>query len=238
METSAEPQLNKQRKRTRKNSKKKIRHKQTWARIGIQLSGRAAQMNKRHWNHEIIHEPNSVLSWYFSCWTVFPFVRGREDLLRVPKWLDSSCQTVTFPSYRFYPDKQVHVQITVNHIKLNDSVKVHDAVTAWTENISAKNFTVCALQAGRKKEKFTPFASIDWAAYQGGPPEALTGTVNLPKWWSGTNCEKVTFPKVWWEHFKCFTNRFSCMQKCRIIIMKMKGILKELIGVCYVKHKH
>ena len=135
-------------------------------------------------------------------------MRGRQDLLRVPKLLDSNCQTVKFPPYRFYPDKQVHVQITVNHIKLNDSVKVHDAVTAWTENISAKNFTVCALQAGRKKEKFTPFASIDWAAYQGEPPEAHTGTVNLPKWWSGTNCEKVTFPKVRWEHFKCLTNRF------------------------------
>ena len=155
-------------------------------------------------------------------------MRGREDLLRVPEWLDSSCQTVTFPPYRFYPDKQVHVQITVNHIKLNDSVKVHDAVTAWTENISPKNFTVCALQAGRKKEKFTPFASIDWAAYQGGPPEALTGTVNLPKWWSGTNCEKVTFPKVWWEHLNVSRTVFFCMQKCRIIIMTMKGILHGL----------
>ena len=135
-------------------------------------------------------------------------MRGRQDLLRVPKLLDSNCQTVKFPPYRFYPDKQVHVQITVNHIKLNDSVKVHDAVTAWTENISANNFTVCALQAGRKKEKVAPFASIDWVAYQGRHPEALTGTVNLRRWWSCTNCKNVTFPKVCWEHFKCFTNRF------------------------------
>ena len=54
----------------------------------------------------------------------FPVVRGRVDLHRAPKWTDSTCQTVYFPPYRFYPDKQVHV--TVNHVKLNDSVTVHE----------------------------------------------------------------------------------------------------------------
>ncbi|CAH3168587.1 unnamed protein product, partial [Porites lobata] len=124
----------------------------------------------------------------------FPIVRGRVDLLQVPKWSDSNCQTVTFPPYRFYPDKQVHVQITVNHMKLNDSVTVHDAVTSWTESINTKNFTVCVMQTGRKEEGANPFATIDWVAYQGAPPEGLTGTVELQKWWSGTNCADVTFP--------------------------------------------
>ena len=123
-------------------------------------------------------------------------MRGRLNLLHVPKWHDSSCQTVAFPPYRFYPDKKVHVQITVNHINLNDSITVHDAVTSWTESINTKNFTVCAMQSGRKEENFNPFASIDWLAYQGAPPEGLTGTIRMQKWWSGTNCADVTFPKV------------------------------------------
>ena len=128
--------------------------------------------------------------------TGFPILGGRVDLLHVPKWSDSNCQTVAFPLYRFYPDKQVHVQITVNHMKLNDSVTVHDAVTSWTESISANNFTFCVMQSGRKEESANPFATVDWMAYQGAPTEGLAGTVQLQKWWSGTKCADVTFPKV------------------------------------------
>jgi len=126
----------------------------------------------------------------------FPVLRGRLDLLRVPKWTDSTCRTVIFPPYRFYPDKQVHVQVTVNHMKQNDSVTVHDAVTSWTENVNTKNFTVCVMQAGRNSgENLNPFATVDWLAYQGAPPEGMTGTISMQKWWSGTKCADVTFPK-------------------------------------------
>ena len=52
------------------------------------------------------------------------------------------------------------------------------------------------MQSGRKEENFNPFASIDWVAYQGAPPEGLTGTIRMQKWWSGTTCADVTFPKV------------------------------------------
>ncbi|XP_078367482.1 uncharacterized protein LOC144651423 [Oculina patagonica] len=125
----------------------------------------------------------------------FPIERGRVELLRVPKWSDSSCQTVAFPPYRFYPDKQVHVQITVNHMNLNDSETVHDAITSWTENINTKNFTVCAMQSGRKSKNFNPFATVGWLAYQGALPKGMTGNIKIKKWWSGTNCADVTFPK-------------------------------------------
>ena len=128
--------------------------------------------------------------------TGFPFVRGRVEVLQVPKWSDSGCQTVVFPPYSFYPDKQVHVQITVNHMKLNDSVTVHDAVTSWTENVNSKNFTVCAMQSGRMVKNFNPFATVDWIAYQGAPTEGITGKIKMKKWWSGTNCANLTFPKV------------------------------------------
>ena len=79
---------------------------------------------------------------------------------------------------------------------LNDSETVHDAVTSWTENINTTNFTVCAMQSGRNTKNFNPYASVDWMAYQGAPPEAMTGVVKIQKWWSGTNCADVTFPKV------------------------------------------
>ena len=81
-------------------------------------------------------------------------------------------------------------------MKLNDSVTVHDAVTSWSENISTKNFTVCVMQAGRSAETFNPFATVDWLAYQGAPPGGMTGTIKMQKWWSGTKCADVNFPKV------------------------------------------
>ena len=56
------------------------------------------------------------------------------------------------------------------------------------------------MQSGRKEENFNPFASIDWVAYQGAPPEGLTGTIRMQKWWSGTTCADVTFPKVQREY--------------------------------------
>ena len=81
-------------------------------------------------------------------------------------------------------------------MKMNDSVTVHDAVTSWTENVNTKNFTVCVMKAGRSGESVNPFATVDWLAYQGAPPKGMTGTVKMQKWWSGTKCEDVTFPKV------------------------------------------
>ena len=132
-------------------------------------------------------------------------MHGRVELLRVPKWSDSSCQTVSFPPYRFYPDTPVHVQITVNHMNLNDSATVHDAITSWTENINTKNFTVCAMQSGRKSKNFNPFATVDWMAYQGAPPEGMTGEIKIQNWWSGTNCADVNLPKVGYScHFAIF----------------------------------
>ena len=142
---------------------------------------------------------------FFNLLIGFPIVHGRVELLRVPRWSDSSCQTVAFPPYRFYRDKQVHVQITVNHMNLNDSETVHDAITSWTENINTKNFTVCAMQSGRKTKNFNPFATVDWTAYQGAPPEGMTGEVEMQKWWSGTNCADVNFPNV---GYSCFYTLF------------------------------
>jgi len=118
----------------------------------------------------------------------FPIVHGRVELLLVPKWSDSSCQTVAFPPYHFYPDIPVHVQITVNHMNLNDSDTVHEAITSWTENINTKNFTVCAMPSGRLSKNFNPFTTVDWMAYQGAQPEGMTGEIKMQKWWSGTNC--------------------------------------------------
>ncbi len=79
---------------------------------------------------------------------------------------------------------------------LNDSETVHDAISSWTENVNTANFTVCAIQSGRNTKNFNPFAIVDWLAYQGAPPEAISGEIKIQKWWSGTKCADVTFPKV------------------------------------------
>ena len=147
-----------------------------------------------HSEKTIFTRNNAILFW--CSLPGFPFLRGRVELLHVPKWSESGCKTVIFPPYRFYPNKDVHVQLTVNHINLNDSVTVHHAITLWTENVNSQNFTVCAMQAGRNGNNFNPFATVDWMAYQGAPIDGVAGKIKVQKWWSGTNCEDVTFPKV------------------------------------------
>lgn len=52
------------------------------------------------------------------------------------------------------------------------------------------------MQAGRNANNFNPFATVDWMAYQGAPIDGVVGRVKVQKWWSGTNCEDITFPKV------------------------------------------
>lgn len=150
-----------------------------------------------HSEKTIFTRNNAILFW--CSLPGFPFLRGRVELLHVPKWSESGCKTVIFPPYRFYPNKDVHVQLTVNHINLNDSVTVHHAITLWTENVNSQNFTVCAMQAGRNGNNFNPFATVDWMAYQGAPIDGVAGKIKVQKWWSGTNCEDVTFPKVRWN---------------------------------------
>ena len=82
-------------------------------------------------------------------------------------------------------------------MKLNDSETVHDAVTSWTESVNSKNFTVCVMQTGRNSgERFNPFTTVDWLAYQGAPPNGLTGRIKVQDWWSGTKCAQVAYPKV------------------------------------------
>ena len=82
-------------------------------------------------------------------------------------------------------------------MKLNDSVLVHDAVISWTESVNTQNFTVCVMQTGRNsEERFNPFATVDWLAYQGAPPNGMTGRIKMQDWWSGTKCAQVAYPKV------------------------------------------
>ena len=52
------------------------------------------------------------------------------------------------------------------------------------------------MQSGRKTKNFNPFATVDWMAYQGAPPQGMTGEIKMQKWWSGTKCADVNFPKV------------------------------------------
>ena len=167
-------------------------------------------------------------------------MRGREDLLRVPKWLDSSCQTVTFPPYRFYPDKQVHVQITVNHIKLNDSVKVHDAVTAWTENISVNNFTVCALQAGRKKEKFSLplLPALIGLPIKGSLLKHSREPLICPNGGVVQTARRWRFPRYDGNILNVSRTVFFVCRSDELLSWRWREFCMGLIGVCYMKQKH
>ncbi|CAB4018490.1 CD209 antigen E, partial [Paramuricea clavata] len=119
----------------------------------------------------------------------FPVTRGRRHVSEVPRWSDAHCQTVQFEPLAFYPDKRVHVQISVSHV--NDTTQVHEAAVSWVEDVSVNNFTLCVMESGRNEGPPHGFATVEYIAYQGAPSGGLAGFVSIPEWWTGTKCQNV-----------------------------------------------
>ena len=127
----------------------------------------------------------------------FPSQKGRHRLRHNPVWAEAVCEQVPLAPYVFYPDKPVHIQVSVNHVNFSDPEYVHEAVVAWVEEILEKNFTVCVTQAGRnEKRNGETFATVDWLAYQGAPDGGLSGKIDMPTWLTGTSCRTVSLPSV------------------------------------------
>jgi len=127
--------------------------------------------------------------------TGFPFQKGRHRLRHNPVWAEAVCEQVPLTPYVFYPDKPVHIQVSVNHVNFSDPAYVHEAVVAWVEEILDNNFTVCVTQAGRnEKRNGETFATVDWLAYQGAPDGGVSGEMDMPTWWTGTTCRTVSLP--------------------------------------------
>lgn len=80
----------------------------------------------------------------------FPVQRGRVELKRDVSWADTACELVTFPRFSFYPDKQVHVQITTNHWNSTRNNFVHEATVSWVENVNYQNFKASNNKMTRK----------------------------------------------------------------------------------------
>ena len=67
------------------------------------------------------------------------------------------------------------------------------------EDIKDRNFTVCVTQAGRNEKQNhdgQELATVDWLAYQGAPDGGVSGEMDMPTWWTGTNCRTVSLPSV------------------------------------------
>ena len=127
----------------------------------------------------------------------FPSQKGRHRLRRSPSWAEAVCEQVPLAPFVFYPDKPVHIQVSVNHVNFSDPSYVHEAVVLWVEDIRENNFTVCVTQAGRNEKKTgQSFATVDWLAYQGAPDGGVSGSLDMPTWWTGTNCRTVSLPSV------------------------------------------
>ena len=58
------------------------------------------------------------------------------------KWAETVCEVVNFPPFSFYPDKEVHVQITTNHWNISRDYYVHEATVSWVETVNYKDFKV------------------------------------------------------------------------------------------------
>ena len=66
----------------------------------------------------------------------------RVSLRRHVQWAETACEVVKFPPFSFYPDKEVHVQITTNHWNISEKNFVHDATVSWVETVNFENFEV------------------------------------------------------------------------------------------------
>lgn len=126
----------------------------------------------------------------------FPFAKGRMTIQQRQVWAHDQCETIEFKEGIFYPDKRVHVQVTVNYQNSSQPSRVHEATVQWIENVNHKNFTACLTQAGRNDKPAIDFASIDWVAYQGAPRGGVAGEEKVAKWWTGTTCKTVNLPTV------------------------------------------
>ncbi|XP_020912861.2 uncharacterized protein LOC110250602, partial [Exaiptasia diaphana] len=103
----------------------------------------------------------------------FPFEKGTHHLSHVSAFAESHCEVVSLQPYEFYPDKPIHVQLTVNYINSSLPANVHDATVTWSEKVSPENFTVCITKTGRNDQLTNDVASVDWVAYQGSPSGAV-----------------------------------------------------------------
>ena len=87
--------------------------------------------------------PLSAESWFvFISFPGFPLKTGRVALTRQMKWAETACETVKFPPFSFYPDKEVHVQITTNHWNISINNYVHEATVSWVQLVDHEGFQV------------------------------------------------------------------------------------------------
>lgn len=130
-----------------------------------------------------------------SC-TGFPLEKGRDFWQTRSQGDETACKQIKFARFSFYPDKQVHVHVTVNHINTTRKHLVHDATASWVESVSYQGFTACVTTAGRGEGMRATDTSFDWFAYQGAPDGGVTDRVRLDEWWTGTSCKTIQLPKV------------------------------------------
>ena len=87
--------------------------------------------------------PLSAESWHvFISFPGFPVKAGRVALTRQMQWAETACETVKFPPFSFYPDKEVHVQITSNHWNISINNYVHEATVSWVQLVNHEGFQV------------------------------------------------------------------------------------------------
>ena len=79
---------------------------------------------------------------YMSLFPGFPVKTGRVTLTRQVQWAETACETVKFPPFSFYPDKEVHVQITTNHWNNSLSNYIHEATVSWVQLVDYEGFQV------------------------------------------------------------------------------------------------
>ena len=143
--------------------------------------------------------PIVLLQTWFNCYHFFigfPLQKGKHKFQNSPSWAEDQCDVIQFQPYIFYPHKKIYIQITVNHVNYSDHTFVHEATTPWVESVNSSQFTACVTRAGRNDYPSDSFATIDWVAYQGAPPGGVSGEEMFSRWWTGTSCQTVNFPKV------------------------------------------
>ncbi|XP_078374513.1 uncharacterized protein LOC144658064 [Oculina patagonica] len=124
----------------------------------------------------------------------FLFYRGRAFVYLGNT--EAQCRQISFNNSLFLSSKSIHVLLAVNYFNSSGQY-THEAAVAWTEDVSAAQFRICALTAGRL-DRVPPdggLTYVDFIAYQGNPVGSVTGHENLTSWWDGTSCKEVVLPQ-------------------------------------------
>jgi len=131
---------------------------------------------------------------HFSILTGFSFKHGRVPLIL--DLSDYKCTTIQYGT-TFNQNQPTQIYLTIDHHNTT-TFEPHVTTTSWVEHVTSTSFRACVLKAGRNDivPEDGGLVFVNYVAYQGSPPSAVSGQEDFDAWWEGTVCKQVSLTQV------------------------------------------